>query len=330
MDNFDKNITFALKIKVLMKARVTFSVTIPAYKSQYLKEAIESVVGQTCQDWELIVVDDCSPEDLAAIVNPYLTDSRIRYYRNDKNCGAEHLVDNWNISLGYCTGDYVICMGDDDCLLPDCLKVISELIEMHPGLQVYHAQTEIIDENGVVTEQQEPRPAYEDALAMMNRKWNGGKQFIGDLCFSRTHLLSTGGYYPLPYAWGSDDITAFRAALFGGIANTATTAFQYRENRYSISQSHNEKEKVDAVIQLRAWYQQQLSELITQGKYSESDIHTSEEALERFTKGLIGHHILCDMQHGGFTRYLFWNRSRHKHGITSYQLLKMYIKSLLP
>lgn len=94
-----------------------FSITIPTYKSRYLKEAIESVVSQTYTDWELIIVDDCSPEDLPSIVQPFLTDSRIRFYRNEKNCGAVNVVDNWNICLGYCTGDYVICMGDDDRLL---------------------------------------------------------------------------------------------------------------------------------------------------------------------------------------------------------------------
>lgn len=61
-----------------------FSITIPTYKSRYLKEAIESVVSQTYTDWELIIVDDCSPEDLPSIVQPFLTDSRIRFYRNEK------------------------------------------------------------------------------------------------------------------------------------------------------------------------------------------------------------------------------------------------------
>ena len=90
-----------------------FSITIPAYKSLYLEEAVKSVICQTHVEWELIIVDDCSPEDLASVVNPYLSDKRVRYYRNAQNCGAVNVVDNWNLCLGYCTGDYVICMGDD-------------------------------------------------------------------------------------------------------------------------------------------------------------------------------------------------------------------------
>ena len=76
-----------------------FSVTIPTYKSRFLKEAIESVVGQTYADWELVIVDDCSPEPLKEIVEPFLSDSRISYYRNEKNCGAVNVVDNWNRNI---------------------------------------------------------------------------------------------------------------------------------------------------------------------------------------------------------------------------------------
>ena len=100
---------------------MTFSITIPAYKTRFLDEAIHSVIAQTYQDWQLVIVDDCSPEDLKSIVEPYLADSRVEYYRNEKNCGAVDVVDNWNICLSHCTGDYVICMGDDDRLLPCCL-----------------------------------------------------------------------------------------------------------------------------------------------------------------------------------------------------------------
>ena len=113
-----------------------FSVTIPAYKAKFLKEAIESVLSQTYEKFELIIVDDNSPENLKAIVDEF-SDSRIRYYRNPQNCGAVNVVDNWNICLSYCTGEYVICMGDDDRLLPNCLYEYLKLIMMvHLHLEV--------------------------------------------------------------------------------------------------------------------------------------------------------------------------------------------------
>lgn len=60
-----------------------FSITIPAYKTAYLKECIESILAQTYTNFELIIVNDASPEDLTSIVHSF-DDSRIRYYINEK------------------------------------------------------------------------------------------------------------------------------------------------------------------------------------------------------------------------------------------------------
>ena len=78
-----------------MKERIKFSVTIPAYKDRYLKETIDSVLAQTYQNYEIVIVNDASPYDLDSIVQQY-TDQRIRYFKNEKNCGAKNVVDNWN------------------------------------------------------------------------------------------------------------------------------------------------------------------------------------------------------------------------------------------
>ena len=81
-----------------------FSVTIPAYKVKYLKEAIDSVLAQTFHDFELIIVNDASPYDIDSVLSQY-NDPRIIYKKNESNCGAKNVVDNWNICLSYATGD---------------------------------------------------------------------------------------------------------------------------------------------------------------------------------------------------------------------------------
>lgn len=240
-----------------------FSITIPAYKSQFLAEAIESVVIQNYADWELIIVDDCSPEDLETIVRPYLTDERIHYFRNEKNCGAVDVVDNWNICLDHCIGDCVICMGDDDRLLPCCLEEYKKLTEQYPDLNVYHARTEIINEQGDIVSLQEQRPQWESVLSFLWNRWDHrNKQFIGDFCYRTDYLKSHGGYYKMPLAWGSDDITAVLAAKEHGIANTQTLCFQYRENSQTITSStSNARIKIEArIIQLQ-WYEKFLHEM---------------------------------------------------------------------
>lgn len=235
-----------------------FSILIPAYKRQFLQECIESILVQTYRDFEIIIVNDASPEDLDSIVNSF-TDFRIRYYVNEKNCGAVNVVDNWNKCLEYATGDYIICMGDDDKLLPNCLEEYNKLIERYPGLGVYHAWTEIIDENSIVVKMQEARPEREGVYSMMWGRLDGRIQFIGDFLFDRILLLQNGGFFKLPLAWASDDISVYIAAKNTGIANMQIPGFQYRVNSQTISSKGNVQLKLYAISKEERWYEDFLS-----------------------------------------------------------------------
>ena len=94
-------------------------------------------------------------------------DSRIKYYRNEKNCGAINVVDNWNICLSYAIGDYVICMGDDDKLLPNCLEEYVKLIKKYPNIGLLHGWTEIIDEKSNPIRLTVHRCEFESAISLM-------------------------------------------------------------------------------------------------------------------------------------------------------------------
>ena len=238
-----------------------FSVAIPAYKSKYLKEALESCLSQTYADYEVVVVDDASPENLREIVSGF-NDARLHYYRNEKNCGAIDVVDNWNICLAHCNGEYVICMGDDDKLTPNSLSGYAELINKYPGLDVYHAWTEIIDESSQFKNLQQPRPEYESGLSVIWNRWNGrDKQYIGDFCFNRAELKRLGGFIKLPLAWFSDDITVAMMAIQKGIANTQTICFQYRENSMTLTNSGRTDIKLAATKLAKQWYGELFSKL---------------------------------------------------------------------
>ena len=64
------------------------SIIMPSYNTeQYIAETIQSVINQTYQNWELIIVDDCSTDNTDTVVGK-IKDSRIRYLKNEKNSGA--------------------------------------------------------------------------------------------------------------------------------------------------------------------------------------------------------------------------------------------------
>lgn len=99
------------------------SVITPLYNSEdYIAETIESVVNQEYTNWEMIIVDDCSTDGSAAVVERYaLTDHRIRYYRLDKNYGAPYAARNFATTKA--TGRFIAFLDSDDLWSPEKLRV---------------------------------------------------------------------------------------------------------------------------------------------------------------------------------------------------------------
>lgn len=241
---------------------IKFSVTVPSYKGLYLEKCIESVLAQTYKKFELIIINDASPENLDIIVKKY-NDSRIKYYANENNCGAINVVDNWNKCLDYATGDYILCMGDDDKLLPNCLEEYCKLIEKYPSLHVYQGWTEIIDENDNFYDMIEALPQWESVLSLIWHNWHGRGQYIGNILFYTKVLRENGGFYKLPMAMSSDEISTYIAALNGGIANTQIPVFQYRKSCYSITNNGNAKALMNAIDQEETWFKNFLTKQAT-------------------------------------------------------------------
>lgn len=104
------------------KARVSI-ITATYNRPKLLKRAIKSVLAQSVQDWELIIVDDCSPTDEAKLLVDGFNDPRIRYIRLEENSG--HDGKPKNIGLKEAVGEYVCFLDDDDEYTPDFLKVLA-------------------------------------------------------------------------------------------------------------------------------------------------------------------------------------------------------------
>lgn len=231
---------------------IRFSISIPAYKATFLKECIDSVLSQTYKNFELIILNDASPQDLDSIVKQF-HDHRIRYYKNEKNCGAINVVDNWNKCLNYAQGDFIICMGDDDKLMPTCLEEYAKLIDKYPQLDAFHARVIRIDDDSNIIDILEDRAEIETIYSFMRHRFCGRLQYIGDFCYRISKLRSIGGYFKLPMAWGADDITSYLMSSPMGIANTNRATFMYRVNRQTISNTGNNKIKMNAINQEENW-----------------------------------------------------------------------------
>lgn len=106
-----------------------FSVVIPTYNnSQMLKAALASVLQQSFQDYEIIVIDDGSTDGTRGVMESF-KDSRLRYYFQD-NSGLPAIARNNGIK--YSKGRYAAFLDGDDIWYPEKLKKCYEIFEQHP------------------------------------------------------------------------------------------------------------------------------------------------------------------------------------------------------
>ena len=225
----------------------------PAYKNRFLREAVSSIVAQTYQDWELVVVDDCSPELIADTLKEF-DDSRIRYTRNAENIGGKNLVKQWNHSLSFATGDFVVLAADDDIYRPTFCEECIRLVEKYTQVDLIHSSAEQIDENGDHLWNDSILPEWTSRYEYLNT-WLRGLSFtcIGNFMFRRAALIKNGGFINFPCAFGSDIATPIREA-YNGVANTQEMLFCFRQSDTHLSADTSRfKEKIEAVSALSEW-----------------------------------------------------------------------------
>lgn len=125
------------------------SVILPAYNAEkYISEAIESILSQTLESFELIIIDDCSDDSTSEIVATYSRkDPRIKYLRNDKNL---NIGGSLNRGIESAKSDFVARMDADDVSLPNRLKFQYEALANNPNVAVIGANIQVIDERGKI------------------------------------------------------------------------------------------------------------------------------------------------------------------------------------
>jgi len=124
------------------------SIVIPLYNSsKYLRETLQSVMNQTHHDWELLLINDGSTDNTAAIALEYVEKyPQIRYY--EKKDGGIADSRNYGLHRARDESEAIIFLDHDDIWKPDCLEVLSDLLEKDKDALAAHGIADIIDENG--------------------------------------------------------------------------------------------------------------------------------------------------------------------------------------
>ncbi|WP_445636371.1 Glycosyl transferase [Nostoc sp. DSM 114161] len=123
------------------------SVGLPVYNGEkFLQQALDSLLAQTFEDFELIISDNASTDKTEEICRAYANkDKRIRYYRNQHNIGCAR---NFNRVFELSSGEYFKWAAYDDLHAPDFISKCVEVLDRDPSIILCHTQVYFIDEQG--------------------------------------------------------------------------------------------------------------------------------------------------------------------------------------
>jgi glycosyltransferase involved in cell wall biosynthesis len=209
------------------------SVIMPAYNAEkYIKDAIDSILSQTFQDFELIVLNDCSKDSTEQIILSY-TDDRVVYLKNEVNMGVAATL---NRGLAAAKGEYIARMDADDISLPERFAHQVAFLDANPKVAVLGTNVETFNENG---------PLYTGWSA------TDPAQMKVDLLFScglahpsvmmRREAVQTLGGYDLAYEGMEDYDLWCRVAENYDVTTLEQVLFRYRVHGAQVTKNPSPK-----------------------------------------------------------------------------------------
>lgn len=145
------------------------SVILPNYNhARFLKERIDSILNQTFQDFELILLDDCSSDNSVEVLEEYRNNPHVSHIElNEQNCGSPFM--QWEKGIRLAKGEYIWIAESDDRADPEFLTATVSQLDRHPDAQLCITGSFIIDGNGHLISTDEFDRWEEDGKAYLFR-----------------------------------------------------------------------------------------------------------------------------------------------------------------
>ena len=147
------------------------SIVVPNYNhARFLRQRIDSILAQTYQDFELILLDDCSADDSRDVLRSYAADPRVAHVDlNEKNSGSPFA--QWNKGVRLARGKYVWIAESDDYADPRFLERLVNVLEADPGIVIAYSRSLCVTPEGRLT-------CFADRYLS---RWNA-EQWTSDFC----------------------------------------------------------------------------------------------------------------------------------------------------
>lgn len=235
------------------------AIIIPAYKVDFLPEALESLSSQTCKDFNVYVGDDCSPYDIKSVVEKYDSKLNITYHRFDSNAGGKDLVTQWERCIRLSQDEpWIWLFSDDDVMEPQCVeKFFNALKQTNSRYDIYHFDVLGIDASSKVISTPAAYPKVYSSYDFYCDKMRGNVlSFVVENVFSRSIWEKTGGFQNFDLAWGSDTATWVKFMQFTGMYSIKDVHVRWRSSDQNISPNNSEAvviRKTNALIDYYQW-----------------------------------------------------------------------------
>ncbi len=228
-------------------ASPTVSVLVPTYnRAGFLKQAIASVLGQTFDDFELIISDNASTDGTYEIVKSF-ADPRIIYSRNPCNIGCSG---NMRQCLALARGQYVTFLLDDDLMMPENLERKVEVLRRHPRVGLVHSRFHMIDEEGRLLKEstnwghgpERDTDVIEPGYAVLTRMLTGFCEVNLPTAMFRRDVRDRIGQWTAQLHHTDDYEYWMRIAVFYDVAYLAAPLIKWRWHKGSLTSQHIKKE----------------------------------------------------------------------------------------
>jgi glycosyltransferase involved in cell wall biosynthesis len=203
------------------------SFCIPTYgRARYLAGTVASALAQTMSDLEVIIVNDCSPDDTEQVARS-IDDPRVRYYLNERNLGVP---ENLNRAMSYARGEFLVLLEDHDLLDPTYLEESLRVAQRHPSVGFVATGLHTIDAQDRAVQ----RFVSEFPEFMQGRRFLRRMLTRTDCPFSVTSVIrrsATEGLDPLfdpRYWWYADQYLWLRLASRSDFGYVAKPLLQWR------------------------------------------------------------------------------------------------------
>jgi glycosyltransferase involved in cell wall biosynthesis len=225
----------------MKKKTPKITVIMPVYNgSRYIQRAIESILLQSFQDFEFIIIDDGSIDESVAIVKEY-DDSRIHLIQNKSNLGISHSL---NIGIQHSSSELIARMDCDDISMPERLQLQWQYMNQHQQIAICGTRTKIIDDNGNI-------------LAIKNSKlcdqtikvalFYGETSIAHPTVIMRRQFLKRYNLkYNLQYQYAEDYDLWCRCSFLTKLNNLAEPLVYYRDHYKSVSYIYNNLQRKTA------------------------------------------------------------------------------------